>query len=405
MIKEKLNWLLNGTRTILIHQKEIEKIKGESFNIFSILKMDRKETISHTPFLAELLNPKGSHLMGNVFLKLFLSMDAVKSVSKISLINTEKIQVTENKHIGAVINEDGREAGGFLDIYISDNNNRSITIENKIDHKKEQEKQVVRYCNFNRPNNVVFYLTPFGTEPSEYSKGKLECNKDFYLLSYKTDIINWLKECLKETGDNAILRQSIRQYIILLQKITFSMENEQEKELDDLMLDYFDEASYISANFEKAKLKTSEELRQAVIHMLEGKFSNEFNIYPGDDTRQHYSQIWIKYKLHDQASLYFGVESFCPNNTEGMYVGILSEGGKPTAYCELEDITAPFWPSYEMLKFENKDLVIDGKILGRVRKDGEFKHKLVSFIVDEIEKFIDRHKVPLCEFLENPTNA
>mgnify|MGYP003679182021 FL=1 len=40
-------------------------------NIFEILKISKTE-IRHSNFLAWLLNPKGSHLLGNVFLKRFL---------------------------------------------------------------------------------------------------------------------------------------------------------------------------------------------------------------------------------------------------------------------------------------------------------------------------------------------
>src|SRR5664279_4008768 len=123
--------LLSETALIIKHQKEIERIKGETFNVFSLLKMDKRETVAHTPFLAELLNPKGSHLMGSIFLRLFLAMDKIRSVEKTALINPDKMLVFENKYIGQVTLEDGKESGGFLDIYLVDNYNRCITIENK----------------------------------------------------------------------------------------------------------------------------------------------------------------------------------------------------------------------------------------------------------------------------------
>lgn len=63
---------LNSATKILEHQKELIRVKGESFNLFSILKMESKENSTHSAFLGELLNPKGSHLLGDVFLRLFL---------------------------------------------------------------------------------------------------------------------------------------------------------------------------------------------------------------------------------------------------------------------------------------------------------------------------------------------
>lgn len=47
------------------------KNKGELFNTFSILKMETAENKTHSNFIAELLNPKGSHLKGSIFLERF----------------------------------------------------------------------------------------------------------------------------------------------------------------------------------------------------------------------------------------------------------------------------------------------------------------------------------------------
>jgi hypothetical protein len=50
--------LLSNTKTVIDQHKAIEKSKGENFNVFTILKMERKENGTHSAFLAELLNPK-----------------------------------------------------------------------------------------------------------------------------------------------------------------------------------------------------------------------------------------------------------------------------------------------------------------------------------------------------------
>lgn len=64
---KKIQAILNEVKPIVEENKKcrIEKWKnGDFFNIFSILKMETDEVKTHSAFLAELLNPKGSHGQG-----------------------------------------------------------------------------------------------------------------------------------------------------------------------------------------------------------------------------------------------------------------------------------------------------------------------------------------------------
>lgn len=55
-------------------QAEEEKRKrSECFNVFNTLGLRSEEVRLHSAFLAELLNPDGSHGMGNDFFRQFLS--------------------------------------------------------------------------------------------------------------------------------------------------------------------------------------------------------------------------------------------------------------------------------------------------------------------------------------------
>ena len=60
--------MLKGAKVIWNQQEEIKRLKGEHFNIFSVLNMETRENATHSAFLGELLNPKGSHLFGSLFL-------------------------------------------------------------------------------------------------------------------------------------------------------------------------------------------------------------------------------------------------------------------------------------------------------------------------------------------------
>ncbi|MFP5040482.1 PD-(D/E)XK nuclease family protein [Parasediminibacterium sp. JCM 36343] len=394
MIQSTKN-LLKQTRLIINHQKEVEKLKGESFNVFSILKMEKMETKTHTPFLAELLNPDGKHFKGNLFLQLFLETIGYYDLENITPLNVKTASVKPNHYIGPVITENGKESGGNLDIYIQADK-QSITIENKIDENTEQEKQVVRYCNYNNPYNTVFYLTPFGTNPSSYSKGALECGVDYHCISYKTHIISWLQKCLKESAEQPILRETIRQYILLIQKITYSMDNKQDDELNKLMLQNFEEATFISNNFFPLKKRIYENTKQSIITILSEKLGNEFKIYAGDN-----AQIWIKYKKYEGSNLFFGSEFF-NESSNTVFIGVFNMGGKPTLYDAGEKSERPWWPyNLTLPPFEGYEITFsNSNILSKLYEDKEFNSRFVLHIVAEIIKFIDIHKQPLLAFLD-----
>ena len=87
--------LFETTRRILKHQNELQALKGETFNVFSILGMESRENETHSAFLSELLNPNGSHLMGDVFLRVFLS-----EVDYDGELDPGLTKVTTEKHVG-----------------------------------------------------------------------------------------------------------------------------------------------------------------------------------------------------------------------------------------------------------------------------------------------------------------
>ena len=64
--------LLTQISAITKKYEGIAEITGENFNVFRVQKMDTKEVQLHTAFLAELLNPSGSHGQGSIFLDLFI---------------------------------------------------------------------------------------------------------------------------------------------------------------------------------------------------------------------------------------------------------------------------------------------------------------------------------------------
>ncbi|KAA9340134.1 PDDEXK-like family protein [Adhaeribacter soli] len=392
---EKLGYLLGHTKTIIDHQWELKKARGETFNVFSVLSMERCENKSHSAFLAELLNPKGSHLKGSIFLRHFLK------VLKDKTIDYKTAQVKAEHYIGP--RDDKAKTGGRIDIYIWDKKGSCITIENKID-AGDQNVQVERYCNFRKDRNKVYYLTLKGGDPSSDSKGDLQSGTDFYILSYRDQIQDWLERCIKEAFDQPILRESIKQYKLLIQKLTSTMDKKHQQNLNELMLKHIRESSYIAENFAKVSAAIKEHVRQSVLNKLKDRLNSNYTIYAGRPANERYSQIWIKLKGMESRKMFFGLESFSGQGHKGgaLFIGVHSSSGKKNDYTSKSERFTNNWynlkelPNYDgnELNFGNPDT------LQKLHTNGKFKEELVEYIVIEVEAYLDQHAEQLRAFFE-----
>src|SRR5205807_4940553 len=62
-------------------EREWEEATAPHFNIFRALHIERRETKLHSRFLAELLDPRGSHSQGFSFLTSFLEIATSRGLS------------------------------------------------------------------------------------------------------------------------------------------------------------------------------------------------------------------------------------------------------------------------------------------------------------------------------------
>lgn len=244
---EKIQAILNEVKPIVEENKKcrIEKWKnGDFFNIFSILKMETDEVKTHSAFLAELLNPKGSHGQGNIFIDEF-----VKNILHINNLDTKNADVTVEYSIGQIAKD--YKQGGRIDILIRFHKpDFLILIENKID-AGDQPYQLFRYNSFaietKKPYKLL-YLTKDGHTPSELSIGE-KCKKQYWdCISYSRNIKKWLTDCLVLIKSSAVA-EMIKQYVSLINKITNQdMGSNMEEQLTTLMLNNLDETLIIMDN-------------------------------------------------------------------------------------------------------------------------------------------------------------
>lgn len=402
---EQIKNLLRSTQRIINHQQEIEILKGEKFNVFSILGMESRENETHSAFLGELLNPNGSHLKGTLFLELFLATIDYNAEKSGFDIHSAKLKLEH--HVGARNDKD--KTGGRIDIYLWDGNGVSISIENKI-YAGDQYQQIERYVNHNKDNNIVYYLTLDGSEASKESSGKLQTGSEYYPIAYSSEILEWLDNCIKEAAGEPILRESIKQYIILIKKLTHTMDNDNQKKLTELLLNNYESAKTIAEHFLQIRRTIGENLRQDLYKILQTELSDEYVINLGNTTAKTYSQIWIKPSGYENSHFYFGIESFSGigHTTPGLYIGIINAKGQKNSFADLPSTYKHnrWWFNKHYFKDENEKAIDlnNSSILSDLHIKEGYKEQLLQLFSKEITAYLKKETPTLTKFLNGFEN-
>ena len=248
--------ILNQVRIVSQKIKEQRKEKferGENYNIFNDLGFMSDEVHLHSMFLANLLNPKGSHGQRGKFLEAFLKMlqKSFPAISADSLeLDTAVASVEVEKYIGRQTDSEG----GRIDIYLTDGKH-SIIIENKI-YAGDQHHQMLRYWNYGMSQKrndteksfVLIYLTLDGCSPSKDSLGEDLKENDIVCLSYKSDIRGWLDRCVELASSTPLVRETINQYISTIDILTNNVMEDNKELLDILSKEENLDAIYDIAN-------------------------------------------------------------------------------------------------------------------------------------------------------------
>lgn len=258
--------LINKISFIREKYNKINATTGMNYNVFNVLKLNSNEVVLHSRFIGDLLNPKGKHGRGDIFLKLFLKQ--VKSV----LLNNKYEYICDNFRIqnAKIIVEDyiGKiktDEGGRMDLVIKDGTN-TIVIENKI-YAKDQKQQLIRYYN-KYPKSLMIFLTLDGKPATKISltpaasneKGRQEpliTDVDYFRMSYKNEIKKWLEECIPYTKDFPFIKESINQYLNIVKQLTGqSINKKMDKEITKEMfksVGSIKSSQYIAKMFDSEK--------------------------------------------------------------------------------------------------------------------------------------------------------
>ena len=217
-------------------QQEERNRKGENFNLFSILSIERYE-LKHSALIANLLDPKGSHGCGDAFLRAFFEI-ALKGTAYPFESSTPLDSRTEH-YTGPIAGD----TGGRIDILVK-SSHYGLIIENKI-YAGDQDKQLIRYDNYGKEifgadGYLLVYLTLYGYDASKESTATKSAEEVGYLrLSYAEDILRWLEQCARLAYDKPLVRESLNQYIRTIKQLTYQDMNEENiQTIIDLAVDH-----------------------------------------------------------------------------------------------------------------------------------------------------------------------
>ena len=217
-------------------QQEERNRKGENYNLFSILSIERYE-LKHSALIANLLDPKGSHGCGDAFLRAFFEI-ALKERTYPFEDCTLPHSYTEY-YTGPIADD----TGGRIDILVK-SSHYGLIIENKI-YAGDQDKQLTRYDNYGKKTfgagrYLLVYLTLFGSEASKESTATKSAEEVGYLrLSYAEDILRWLEQCVRLADNKPLVRESLNQYIRTIKQLTYQDMNQKDiRKIIDLAVDH-----------------------------------------------------------------------------------------------------------------------------------------------------------------------
>lgn len=194
----------------LIGDLNFEKLELELKipNFFSILNASRTE-IRHSNFLGWILDPNGTHGMGDIFLRKFLrdifSDEKVTTYSQFDVdsfdLRTAEVR-REWKHIDILI--------VLPDIVVA--------VENKID-SQDHSNQLKKYRHivdesFPKHHKSYVYLTPYGNNPNDEESSKIYVNYSYEQLS---DLLARILEIYRDSLNNRVALY-LQDYLTILRR-------------------------------------------------------------------------------------------------------------------------------------------------------------------------------------------
>ena len=217
MEKEELTLLLSKAFGI-IEKYDMVKSLEENFNIFEILNLEEREVELHSKLLFFLLNNKEKNNIYEKFFRYFLE-----------IVLKEKYEANKEYRVY----REYAISGGRIDFYI-ENEDVIYAIEMKI-NSIDGEEQLKKYNDFlckKEKKTKLYYLTLFGEDPTKAENREI----GIISFSFKENVVDWLKKCIEKSYDSPLTRETLKQYLYSINKLTNNIQEEgKEMELKALL--------------------------------------------------------------------------------------------------------------------------------------------------------------------------
>ena len=264
----------------------------EPFNIFTVLRKEDDEVNLHSRFLHALLDYQSD--TGRQNLKDFLQNVGIKNF----------------KQDRAKIRREHRD----IDILISNKTTKqAVVIENKI-YAGDQPAQLRRYhCTLKKEGYSdirLLYLTLDGHDPSKDSVDDLP----YQTISYRDDLLPWLKCCQMYACEEPELRESIAQYIHLIRKLTGT--DFEEAYMDELR-DLLSEGNnlVLAHHLNEAMTTLKKSLMQELWCEIESALKKKIPFEPNKESSKAGSRIYYdsgicgaEFGVDSDRNIFFGVK-------------------------------------------------------------------------------------------------
>lgn len=229
-----------------------------------------------------------------------------------------------------------------IDLWIRDSSTGySIIFENKVYNAIDQDAQLSRYIEktinkgFKEQNIFIVYLSSSGQEPDECSWGNYKTNfKNRYInISFKNDILAWLKEVLSKIHLTDIyLISALNQYIDYLEGYfqLRKIDEEMYKNLDNLILEHFGLDKF---NDHKERIKVLQvkmnEMQELIKHM--DSFKNRLNQQIFEEWKKKIKDKFSNFAIEEQN----GGIAVCLNLDGKEFLVRIDIDKDETLYCQI----------------------------------------------------------------------
>lgn len=300
---EQIKNLLSQISIIDRKNTEILDATGGLFNMFAICGVNHYEN-THSAIIAELLNPKGSHGLKHKLLDTFIqSLDPYFSIPN---FNSETAKVYREYSTPQ----------GRIDVFIEDDNNNAIIIENKI-YAEDQDRQLIRYDTYakdTKQNYQILYLSLYGEDASEQSSAGIT----YLPIAHGKEIIDWLEQCVTIASRFPIVRETIIQYINHLKQLTGQdMDAKNKEEIVAVLskIENLKAAQAIAQNY----AATFDYLAEKYVNPLMEEFAKENGLEYKYITSEEY---YIRFELFNHKWKNKYLIAFTGDKNDGFYFGI-----------------------------------------------------------------------------------